>query len=44
MTGFFRRHAALLIAVALVSGLAPSLTHGATGSNQVRAAGVGAAR
>ena len=26
MTGFFRRHAALLIAVALVSGLAPSLT------------------
>lgn len=26
MTGFFRRHAAVLIAVALVSGLAPSLT------------------
>ena len=26
MTGFFRRHAALLIAVALVSGSAPSLT------------------
>ena len=26
MTGFFRRHAALLIAVALVSGVAPSLT------------------
>ena len=26
MTGFFRHHAALLIAVALVSGSAPSLT------------------
>ncbi len=44
MIGFFRRHAAVLIAVALASGLAPSISHGADRFKQVCAARISATR